>query len=75
MKMEKYALGDKVINATPTAYEAIYKAQGFVPFSAPVKPKKTVEPDEGAEDNGKDGSSAGNNRKSPATRKRTKSES
>lgn len=76
MEMQKYVKGDAVILATPTAFEAIYKAQGFSLLkTAKPTPKVVQKPDKGVEDNGKDGSDTGDNAKSAPAGKRTRAKS
>ena len=73
MNMQQYVKGDKVIQATPTAFKAIYEAQGFVP--APNAPAKKPNPPKGAAEDGQDGSNTGDHAKSPAAGKRTRAKS
>ena len=67
MEMNQYVKGKRTINATETAYLAIYKAQGFVPKSAEAAPgeppAEEVGKGEGTEGAGADGGGAGHNGK------------
>jgi len=77
MEFRTYEKGGQIIHATETAFNALYKGQGFVLKTEedPKPPPKEVVSDEGTDGNGKGSGDPSNNSESASVGKSKKAKS